>query len=261
MFLKASVLAALPLSMLIFSTNVATAQTFEQQTLTEAEQQCNESVSYAQQCQKQLNQARLMGFKDILQYLHFVQVVEVAAAKNKPIVDIAPLSKTDEFIQASQYMVRGEAIPSELEASIELTIKQRQELLARTLGVEPEYMEARLDSYKRYNEFLIAQSQLEATRFVTLDIDWSNVEIIETTASIVDSWGSSSMSVKLGATALIESMGIDHPSPFLLTVVIVVTDEIEPRRHTFKYRESTGAIAVGNGWQACPDCPIGLQPD
>lgn len=263
MAIKTNLFKVLAGSLILFGgSGAASAQTFNELTAAEAEEECNKSVVSAQQCQKLQNYARLMGFKDLLQYLHFVEVVERAEATGRSIVDKKPIYETEAYIQAVKYVESGKNIPSELEAEVELLIKDRQELIASTLGLSASEVDNRLDSYRRYHEFTENQSQLENTQFVTLssDNDGKYYERIETTARKVDSWGNSSLSVKLGATQLIIDSGIEQVGIFPVTVVIVVTDTLKPQQRTFKFKESTGAIPLENTWQPCPDCPVGIQP-
>lgn len=236
-------------------------QAEETLTVAEAERQCNQSVQYAQQCKAHQNQARLMGFRDLPQYLHFVQVVERELVTGKPVVDIEPIYETTEFIEASAYVASGQSVPTEIATKLEAVFKSREELLASALGVMSDEVEVRLDNYRRYIEFVEAQSELGTTQFVTLSDDEGDYEIIEVRAHQVDDWGSSSLTVRLGATSLIQNTGIYHPYTRPLIVVIRVTDTLQPQQRKFAYRESTGAIPLDNTWQACSDCPIGIRPE
>ncbi|RUO28767.1 hypothetical protein CWE12_10660 [Aliidiomarina sedimenti] len=256
-------LTALPLSLLVLGTSGVNAQAFESLTVAEAERQCNQSVQYAQQCREDQNRARLLGFRDLPQYLHFVEVVERELATGKSAVDIKPIYETEEFIEASEYVARGQAVPPELATKMEAVFESRQELLASALGVEPDEVEVRLDNYRRYIEFVEAQSELETTQFVILSDDEEeeeDFEIIEVRAHQVDDWGSSSLSVRLGATEIIQDTGIYHPYSQPLIVVIRVTDTLRPQQRRFAYRESSGAIPLDKTWQACPTCPVAIRP-
>lgn len=238
------------LGMLAFTVNAAE----KESAIDQLNATCNSSVAAAQMCQERLNEAKLLGFHSVSNYVQFVTAVVSAEASGEPIANLGPITNEKVYRQGVEMRERGEVLPEKMRAEIEKLFSSRLEQKAKILGVPVNEVFSRLDNYYRYQEYLDNQSTLnmvqtiEITASSSSDFDGPRVSV---TGQRLASWENN---LSFEVSMLIQGAGIYFEGPGWLEVRLEVSDANVYTYQTFRYREGSGAYPTGE-LIVCHECP------